>query len=48
MADFLALDGTIHEGGEIGAGLEFKPRLGFEQDRARYHGVGDVEQAGPS
>lgn len=41
VADYLDLDGNIHEGGEIGRGLEFRPRLGFESDRSRYHGIGD-------
>lgn len=39
VADFLSLDGTIHIGGEIGRGLEFRPRLGFETDRSMYEGV---------
>lgn len=39
VADYLALDGTVHLGGEIGRGLEFRPRLGFSTDRSRYIGV---------
>ncbi len=39
VADYLGLDGVITENGEIGNGLEFKPRLGFEQARHLYVGV---------
>lgn len=41
VADHLDLDGNIYDGGEIGRGLQFKPRLGFEQDETKYHGIGD-------
>jgi len=39
VADHISPDGTIHYHTEIGRGLEFKPRLGFDQDIDHYDGV---------